>query len=46
MENGLFFKKMTDNQRRVYIDTAHLYEAFLDTCKKSSSYAGGMHMEI
>jgi len=43
MENRLFFKKMTDNQRRVFIDTAHLYEAFLDTYKKSSSYAGGMH---
>jgi len=43
MENSLFFKKMTDNQRQVFIDTVHLYEAFLDTYKKSRSYAGGMH---
>lgn len=43
MENKLFFKKMTDNQRRVFIDTAQLYEAFMDTYKKSGSYAGGMH---
>ncbi len=43
MENSLFFKKMTDNQRRVFIDTAHLYKAFQDTYKKFRSYAGGMH---
>jgi hypothetical protein len=43
MENNLFFKKMTDNQRRVFIDTVQLYEAFLDAHKKSLSYAGGMH---
>jgi len=43
MENSLFFKKMTDNQRRVFIDTVQLYEAFLDTHQKFLSYAGGMH---
>ena len=43
MENRVFFKKMTDNQRRVFIDTVQLYEAFMDTYKKSSSYVGGMH---
>lgn len=43
MENNLFFKKMTDNQRRVFIDTVQLYEAFLDAHKKFLSYAGGMH---
>jgi len=28
MENSLFFKKMTDNQRQVFVDTVHLDEAF------------------
>jgi hypothetical protein len=43
MENGLFFKEMADNQRRVFIDTVQLYEAFVDTYLKNRSYAGGLH---
>jgi len=39
----MFFKEMTDNQRRVLIDTVQLYDAFMDTYQKSRSYAGGMH---
>jgi len=42
-ENSMFFKEMTDNQRRVLIDTIQLYDAFMDTYQKSRSYAGGMH---
>ncbi|MFC1857183.1 GSU2403 family nucleotidyltransferase fold protein [Thermodesulfobacteriota bacterium] len=39
----MLFKEMTDNQRRIFIDTIQLYEAFMDTFPKSRSYAGGMH---
>jgi len=39
----MIFKEMSDNQRRVYIDTAQLYEAFMATYHKSRAYRGGMH---
>lgn len=39
----MFFKEMADNQRRVFIDTVQLYQAFMDTFQKSRSYTGGMH---
>jgi len=39
----MFFNEMNDNQRRVYIDTAQLYEAFMTTFHKSRTYRGGMH---
>lgn len=39
----MFFKEMTDNQRRVHIDTVQLYDAFMDAYQKGRSYAGGMH---
>jgi hypothetical protein len=42
-ENNIFFKEITDNQRRVFIDTMQLYESFMDTFQKSRSYTGGMH---
>ncbi|MCF8081265.1 MAG: nucleotidyltransferase domain-containing protein, partial [Desulfobacterales bacterium] len=35
--------EMTDEQRRVAIDTAQLHEAYVDTFFKSRSYRGGMH---
>jgi hypothetical protein len=39
----MLFKEMADNQRRVFIDTVQLYQAFMDTFQKSRSYTGGMH---
>jgi hypothetical protein len=39
----MIFKEMSDNQRRVYIDTAQLYEAFMAAYHKSRAYRGGMH---
>ncbi len=39
----MIFKEMTDNQRRIFIDTIQLYEAFLAAFKKMRSYKGGMH---
>ena len=43
MEEKILFKEMTDNQRRVLIDTIQIYEAFMDTFQKNRSYSGGMH---
>ena len=42
-ENPKLFNKMTDNQRRVFIDTEQLYEVYMNTFRKSRSYRGGMH---
>lgn len=39
----MIFKEMTDNQRRIFIDTIQLYEAFLAAFNKMRSYRGGMH---
>jgi len=39
----MIFKEMSDNQRRVYVDTAQLYEAFMAAYHKSRAYRGGMH---
>lgn len=39
----MLFKEMTDNQRRVFIDTGQLYEVYMNTFRKSRSYRGGMH---
>lgn len=36
-------QELTDNQRRIYIDSAQLYEAYLDARKKSLHYAGSMY---
>jgi len=35
--------EMNDDQRRVYIDTAQLHEAYMDAFVKSRAYRGGMH---
>ena len=39
----MIFKEMSDNQRRIFIDTAQLYEAFIVAYRRSRSYRGGMH---
>ena len=39
----MVFQEMSDNQRRVYIDTAQLYEAYLSVYHKGRAYRGGMH---
>jgi len=39
----MIFKEMTDNQRRVFIDTVQLHEAFVSAFNKNLSYRGGMH---
>ena len=39
----MIFKEMTDNQRRAFIDTIQLYEAFVAAFNKNRSYRGGMH---
>ncbi len=35
--------ELSDNQRRIYIDTSQIYEAFILAFRKSQSYGGGMH---
>ena len=37
-ENYMSFSELNDNQRRVYIDTVQLYEAYLDGIEKNRSY--------
>jgi hypothetical protein len=37
------FNELSDNQRRIFIDTAQLYEAFMTAYHKSRTYRGGMH---
>jgi len=39
----MLFKEMNDNQRRIFIDTVQIYEAYTDTLIKNASYKGGMH---
>ena len=39
----MIFKEMTDNQRRIFIDTIQLHEAFVSAFNKNLSYRGGMH---
>lgn len=39
----MIFKEWTDTQRRVFIDTVQVYEAFTESFRKSRSYSGGMH---
>jgi hypothetical protein len=39
----MVFNEMSDNQRRIFIDTAQLYEAFMTAYHKSRAYRGGMH---
>lgn len=35
--------EISDEQRRIYLDTAQLHEAYMDTFFKGRSYRGGMH---
>jgi hypothetical protein len=42
-ENHFKPSEWSDNQRRVFIDTAQLYEAHLAAFRESRSYRGGMH---
>lgn len=42
-ENYFAFKEMTDNQRKILIDTIQLYDAYVDAYRDSRSYRGGMH---
>jgi len=37
------FNPLTDNQRRVFIDSVQLYEAYMDILHKNRTYSGGMH---
>ncbi len=39
----MIFKEWSDNQRRIFIDTTQLYEAFSDIFHKNRAYRGGMH---
>lgn len=39
----MIIKELTDNQRRIFIDTAQLYEAFVHIFCQSRSFRGGMH---
>jgi len=39
----MIFREMTDSQRRVFIDTIQLHEAFITAFNKNRSYRGGMH---
>ncbi len=39
----MMFQEWTNSQRRVYLDTAQVYEAFTDVYRKSRSFRGGMH---
>ncbi len=39
----MILKEWTDNQRRTFIDTVQVYEAFAEAFRKSRSWQGGMH---
>ncbi len=39
----MILSEMNDSQRRVFIDATQLYEAYIETFRKSRSYRGGMH---
>ena len=42
-ENNLEPREWSDNQRRIFIDTTQLYEAYIAAFRESRSYRGGMH---
>lgn len=39
----MLFNPLTDNQRRVFIDSVQLYETHMDILHKNRTYRGGMH---
>jgi len=43
MENQMQPYEMNDDQRRIYIDTVQMHEAYMDAFTKSRAYHGGMH---
>ena len=43
MENSNPSVEMNEDQRRIFIDTAQLHEAFMDAFARSRAYRGGMH---
>jgi hypothetical protein len=43
MENNIQPQAFSDDQRRIFIDTVQLHEAYMDAFSKSRSYRGGMH---
>ncbi len=43
MENKGYFHEMTGEQRRIFLDAAQLYQAYLEVSAKHSAYRGGMH---
>ena len=42
-ENEIIITPLTENQRRVYIDTCQVYEAFIVAQDSMQSFKGGMH---
>ncbi len=42
-ENHLQPKEWTDNQRRIFLDSAQLYEAYIAAFRENRAYRGGMH---
>ncbi len=39
----MLFKEMSDNQRRIFIDTVQVYETYTEVLNKNQAYKGGMH---
>lgn len=39
----MYYREMNDNQRRIFIDTIQVYDAFRAALHKNRSYKGGMH---
>ena len=42
-QNDIRPEEWSDNQRRIFIDTAQLYSAYLNAFRESRSFRGGMH---
>lgn len=43
MKETMILTPLSDNQRRVFIDTVQLYTTYREVLRKSRSYKGGMH---
>ena len=43
MKEIMILTPLTDNQRRVFIDTVQLYNTYKEILRKSRTYQGGMH---
>jgi len=42
-ENLMNFRELNNNQRRIFIDAVHIYEAYIEASRIAKSYSGGMH---